>query len=41
MYDAFNTVVFYYPDTGAVKFLFWMLGVMALAIWVGIREDRQ
>jgi hypothetical protein len=27
-----------YPSTGAVQFLFWMLVVIAIAIWVGVRE---
>lgn len=27
-----------YPDHGPVQFLFWMLVVVALAIWIGIKE---
>ena len=37
---ALHTTSFIYPDTGPVWFLFWMLCVIALAIWVGVREDK-
>jgi hypothetical protein len=29
-----------YPDTSPVLFLFWMLCVIAFAIWIGIKEDE-
>ena len=38
MTDAFFTTFLVYPDTGPVYFLFWMLGVIALAIWLGMKE---
>ncbi len=37
--NLLNATTYVYPD--AVKFLFWMLGVIALAIWVGMRGDRE
>lgn len=40
MIDYFYTVYLVYPDTGPVSFLVSMLGVIAVGIWVGIREDR-
>ena len=36
MTDSFYTVTIVYPDV--VKFLFTMLGVIALAIWWGTKE---
>jgi hypothetical protein len=38
--EAFHTVVFHYPDTGPVKFLLYMLGVIAFGIWLGMKEDK-
>jgi hypothetical protein len=36
--DAFNTVTLIYPDV--VNFLVTMLLVIALAIYIGIKEDK-
>lgn len=38
--DAFFITYLMYPDTGPVKFLFWMLAVITLGIWWGMREDK-
>jgi hypothetical protein len=37
---AYHTISFVYPDTGPVRFLFWMLVVIAFAIWIGMKEDK-
>ena len=29
------------PGDGPFLFLFWMLVVMAFAIWIGMKEDRK
>ena len=36
--SAFHTLSLIYPDRGPVWFLLFMLGVIALGLWVGVRE---
>ena len=36
--NLLNATIFEYPD--APVFLFWMLGVIALALWIGMKEDK-
>lgn len=35
---AYHTISFIYPDHGPIYFLFWMLVVIAFAIWRGVKE---
>ena len=39
--EALRSLYLVYPDPGPVKFLFWMLCVIAFAIWIGMKEDRK
>ena len=38
--DAYFLTYLVYPDTSPVKFLLYMLGVIALALWIGMKEDK-
>ena len=40
MTDSFFTTYLIWPDAAPVKFVLTMLGVIALAIWLGIKEDE-
>lgn len=39
--SAFYTTVLVYPNKGPVWFLLFILGVIALSIWIGMKEDKK
>ncbi len=39
--NSYFTIYFVYPDKGPVWFLLTMLCVIALAIWVGMKGDKN
>jgi hypothetical protein len=40
MMDAFNVISLYGDGHSAATFVVWMLVVIALGIWIGMREDK-